>query len=200
MVYFVLGCLCIEEKTSRFSLTRWGLLQNWSGKSCRDLAAVQIRQYGSVGGGGSEGGGVWGGVLCGIDLQPAWEPCGFLAAAFVRISQQTYATCVEYVQLRTLYKEVVVLCTHRLINFSLFVNSVTLRRLVSVMRFFTLCFFLFERAMCTSTTAHGISLIANISKSSSKRVIRSCDSWESTKVTQLGEFVESSVVHQNPDP
>jgi hypothetical protein len=84
--------------------------------------------------------GEWG-VLCGIDLQPAWEPCGFLAAACVRISQQTYATCVEYVQLRTQYKEVVALCTHRLINFSLFVNSVTLRKLFSVTRFSTLFFF-----------------------------------------------------------
>jgi hypothetical protein len=89
---------------------------------------------GSMGSGGVWGGGVWecgsegggGGVLCGIDLQPAWEPCGFLAAACVRISQQTYATCVEYVQLRILYKEVVALCTHRYkFPFLLFVNSVT---------------------------------------------------------------------------
>ncbi len=92
--------------------------------------------------GGGVRGSVGGGrvVLCGIDLQPAWEPCGFLAAACVRISQHTYATCVKYVQLRALYKEVVALCTHRLINFPLFVNSVTLRRLFSVTRFSTLFF------------------------------------------------------------
>jgi hypothetical protein len=141
------------------------------------------------------------GVLCGIDLQPAWEPCGFLAAACVRISQQTYATCVEYVQLRTLYKEVVALCTHRYkFPFVLCVHSVTLRRLFSVTRFSALCFFLFERAMRTSTTAQAFRLLLIFSKSSSNRVIGSCGSWESTKVTHLGEFVESSVVDQDTDP
>ena len=60
MVYFVLGCLCIEEKTSRFSLTWRGFMAEFVGKILSRPGGSAKSGSMGVGEFGGSVGGVWG--------------------------------------------------------------------------------------------------------------------------------------------